>query len=420
MSITVEPASLDRPSQAATDWLRRFGHALQGGDGAEVAQLFTVESYWRDLVTLTWNIKTSEGRDEITAMLDATLPQARPHGWQLEEPATEADGVVSAWITFETALARGHGFLRLRDGLCWTLLTAMTELKGYEEKRGPTRELGAAHGVVPGRQSWRERRQTEAASLGVTEQPYVLIVGGGQGGLALGARLRRLDVPTLIVDAHARAGDQWRKRYNSLCLHDPVWYDHLPYLPFPDHWPVFAPKDKIADWLEAYEKTMELAVWHSTPCTGARYDEAAAEWVVTVEREGKSVTLRPKQLVLATGMSGLPNIPAYPGADGFAGEQHHSSKHPGGDAWRGKKAVVIGSNNSAHDICADLWENGADVTMIQRTSTHIARSESLMELGLGGLYSEQAVAAGITTEKADHDLRLLALPDHARVPEAGL
>jgi putative flavoprotein involved in K+ transport len=398
MSATAE---LDTPSQAATDWLARFDRALQGGDGAEAAALFAATSFWRDLVTFTWNLKTLEGRDEITAMLDEVLPRTRPSNWRLAEPASEADGVITAWFTFETAQARGRGLLRLRDGLCWTLLTTMTELKGFEEKRGPTREMGAAHGVQPGRKSWREQREAEAAALGVTEQPYVLIIGGGQGGLALGARLRRLEVPTLIVDSHPNAGDQWRRRYNSLCLHDPVWYDHLPYLPFPDHWPVFSPKDKIADWLEAYEKTMELLVWHSTTATAARFDEAAGEWIVTVQRDGKPVTLRPKQLVLATGMSGIPNIPAYPGAESFTGQQHHSSRHPGGDAWRGKHAVVIGSNNSAHDICADLWENGADVTMVQRSSTHIARSGTLMELALGGLYSESAVAAGVTTDKAD-------------------
>ncbi len=401
MSTTLTPAALDAPTQAAADWLSRFDTALQEGDGPEVARLFAPQSFWRDLVAFTWNIKTMEGREEITAMLDEVLLHIRPSQWQIAEPATEAEGVITAWITFETALTRGRGLLRLQDGLCWTLLTTMTELKGYEEKRGATREMGAAHGVEPGRRSWRERREAETASLGVTEQPYVLVVGGGQGGLSLGARLRRLEVPTLIVDAHPRAGDQWRRRYNSLCLHDPVWYDHLPYMPFPDHWPVFSPKDKIADWLEAYEKTMDLVVWHSTICTAARYDEAASEWIVTVEREGKTTTLRPKQLVLATGMSGIANVPHYKGREAFEGEQHHSSKHPGGDAWRGKKAVVIGSNNSAHDICADLWENGADVTMVQRSSTHIARSESLMDLALGGLYSEKAVADGITTDKAD-------------------
>jgi putative flavoprotein involved in K+ transport len=204
-----------------------------------------------------------------------------------------------------------------------------------------------------------------------------------------------------VIDKHPRPGDQWRNRYKSLCLHDPVWYDHLPYLPFPSDWPVFAPKDKIGDWLEMYARVMELDCWNSTICEHARWDAAAQEWEVEVLRDGKPVTLRPKQLVLATGLSGIANVPKIPGAERFAGTQHHSSQHPGGAAFRGQRCIVIGSNNSAHDICADLWEHGAEVTMVQRSSTHIARSDTLMQLGLGGLYSEQAVASGITTDIAD-------------------
>src|SRR6185295_13693712 len=104
---------------------------------------------------------------------------------------------------------------------------------------------------------------------------------------------------------------------------------------------------------------------------------------------------------LATGMSGVPNVPDIPGAKTFKGTQHHSSKHKSGEAYAGKKSIVLGSNNSAHDICADLWEHGADVTMIQRSSTHVARSDTLMDLALCPLYSESALQAGITTDKAD-------------------
>jgi putative flavoprotein involved in K+ transport len=401
MSITLDRPEIDSASAAATGWLREFETALAAGDSEAASQLFTADCFWRDLIAFTWNIATQEGRDQVKAMLDATLAQVRPSHWQLAEPAEAADGLISAWISFETAVARGFGHLRLRNGKAWTLLTTMTELKGHEEKRGTTREPGAAHGVEPGRKSWLERKQEEEAELGITRQPYCLVVGGGQGGLGLGARLKRLGVPTLIIDKHPKPGDQWRSRYKSLCLHDPVWYDHMPYLPFPDHWPVFAPKDKIGDWLEMYAKVMELNCWNSCACEHAEWDDAAKEWIVDVVREGRRITLRPKQLVLATGMSAIPNLPKYEGMETFKGEQHHSSQHPGGEEYRGKNCIVIGSNNSAHDICADLWEHGADVTMIQRSSTHIAKSESLMELALGGLYSESAVAAGMTTEKAD-------------------
>ena len=124
-----------------------------------------------------------------------------------------------------------------------------------------------------------------------------------------------------------------------------------------------------------YTNVMELDYWHTTECQSAQYDEQRQEWTVTVNRDGQKFVLRPKQLVLATGMSGVPRVPRIPGADIFQGTQHHSSKHTSGEEYRGKTCVVLGSNNSSHDICADLWEHGADVTMIQRSSTHVVKSD---------------------------------------------
>jgi putative flavoprotein involved in K+ transport len=389
------------PTQQVSEWLAVFGAALERGDADAAAELFGADSFWRDLVSFTWNITTAEGSASVRKMIEQAVIPANPSAWQLEGEATETGGVTEGWIRFETDVARGCGHMRFKDGKAWTLLTTMMELKGYEEHRGPTRERGVEHGVHPGRKTWLEQRRQEEAELGFTTQPYVVVVGGGQGGIALAARLRRLNVPTVIIEKNERPGDSWRKRYKSLCLHDPVWYDHLPYLPFPDHWPIFSPKDKIADWLEMYTKVMELNYWGGAECKSARYDEAKKEWTVEVVRNGKPMTLRPRQLVLATGSLGVPNMPSVPGMDRFKGDLHHSSKHPGPDGCRGKKAVVIGSNTSAHDICAALWEEGADVTMVQRSSTLVARSDTLMELGFRGLYSEAALKAGITTERAD-------------------
>ena len=388
-------------TQLASQWLTDFDQALTSGNIDAALALCVDEPYWRDLVTFTWNIKTSEGKDQIRAMLNATLKQTQPSNWKIEGPATEAGGIVDAWFTFETAVARGKGHVRLMGGKCFTLLTSMTELKGFEERNGANRVKGAEHGPQKGRKSWLELKTQEEAELGYAVQPYCVIIGGGQGGIGLGARLKKLGVPTIILERNARAGDSWRNRYKSLCLHDPVWYDHMPYMPFPEDWPVFTPKDKLADWLEMYTKVMELNYWHSTECKSAQFDEKTQEWTVQAVRAGKPVTLKPKQVIFAMGVSGFPNVPTIEGANTFKGEQHHSSKHPEGERYRGKKCVVLGANNSAHDICADLWEHGADVTMIQRSSTHIAPSDSLMELALGGLYSDAAVKNGVTTNTAD-------------------
>lgn len=414
MTSTLDPQTITEltPQQRIDQWLSDFESALAVRDLARITGMFAVDSFWRDLVSFTWNIKTLEGRDQIADMLDARLIETDPSGFRTRETPTQDGDVISAFIEFETAAGRGTGHLRLRteDGedRAWTLLTALQELKGHEERRGPSRVLGAVHGDDPDPRSWAEKKAAEDAELGRTVQPYVLVIGGGQGGIALGARLRQLGVPAIVVDRHERPGDQWRKRYKSLCLHDPVWYDHLPYLPFPPNWPVFAPKDKIGDWLEFYTRVMEVPYWSKTTCLSARFDEEAQRWTVEVDRDGERLTLHPTQLVLATGMSGKPSVPTLPGQDVFGGEQHHSSAHPGPDGYTGKRAVVIGSNNSAHDICKALCENGVDVTMVQRSSTHIVKSDTLMDIGLGDLYSERALADGMTTEKAD--LTFASLP----------
>ena len=360
--------------------------------------LFDEECYWRDLVAFTWNVKTAEGKDDIQAMLAATFPQTKPSHWKLEDESTIDNGTIGGWFSFETAVARGEGHVRLKEGKCWTLFTSMSELKGFEEKKGYRRIEGTQHGAFRHRKSWLEQKEAEEAALGYTKQPYCAIIGGGQAGIALAARLRRLEVPTIIIEKNERAGDSWRKRYKSLCLHDMIWQNYLPYLPFPDDWPVYIPKDKMGDWLESYTKIMELNYWDATECKNADYDDASKTWTVTVERHGEEVILQAKQLVLATGMSGMPNIPDIPGASRFKGDLHHSSKHKSGEAYAGKGCVVLGSNNSAHDICADLWEHGADVTMIQRSATMVMRSESLFA---ASPYSEASEQAGISTHQLD-------------------
>lgn len=384
----------------AQKWGDALEQALQKGDIQKVTQLFGEDSYWRDLTALTWNIHTSEGREDIGKMLLGVDRGAWPRIIKVTS-ASEVDGVIEAWYSFENDAIQGLGLFRLREGLCWTLLSTAQSLRQFPEPAGKLREMGAEHGSSMSKENWLDRRLAQQQSLGITEQPYTLIIGGGQGGIGLAARLKRMGVPALVIDKHPRPGDQWRSRYHSLALHDPVWYDHMPYIDFPDHWPVFTPKDKMGDWLESYTKLMELDYWSLTEATSARQDPEGEGWVVEVLRDGVPLTLRPTQLVLATGMSGIPNIPKYPGADVFEGEQNHSSTHPGGGHYAGKNVVVIGANNSAHDICADLVQNGAHPTMVQRSSTHIVRSESLMKHVLGGLYSEEALAAGIDHNKAD-------------------
>ncbi|RVD60461.1 NAD(P)/FAD-dependent oxidoreductase [Mesorhizobium sp. M2D.F.Ca.ET.185.01.1.1] len=402
------------PSQQAATWLGAFGRALEAGDIEAATGLFAEDCYWRDLLTFTWNIKTMEGQGAIRETLRATLSTAQPSQWRLSGEPSVDDGIIEAWFSFETAVARGEGILRLRDGRCRTLFTAMSELKGFEERKGPARPLGIRHKADPKRETWAEARAREARDLGVHEQPYCLVIGGGQGGIMLGARLRQLGVPTLVIEKNARPGDSWRNRYRSLVLHDPVWYDHLPYVPFPENWPVFTPKDKMGDWLEMYTRVMELNYWVATKCISAAYDEVQKVWTVVVDRVGQRITLKPKHIVFATGAYGPPRQIELPGADSFKGELLHSSQYSTGEKFRGKRVAVIGAASSGHDVSVDLWEAGAKVTMVQRSPTTVVKSDTLMEVGFE-IFSEKALARGITTDKAD---MIVASTPFALVPKA--
>lgn len=408
-------STLDAPAQTAQDpaydvartWLDAFGTALREGDLDAVDYLFLAEGWWRDLLTFTWDLRTIHGTAAIKSTLAATLQATRPSAFRLTEgkppelvEADENTRWVQGFFDFETAIARGRGFFRLMPAgehwKGWTVLTAMEELKGHEERLGPNRVKGVNHGEQERRTSWLDRRR---AKRDFTEdEPQVLVVGAGQAGLSIAARLGQLDVDTLVIERNERIGDSWRNRYRSLVLHDPVWYDHMAYLPFPKHWPVFTPKDKLADWFESYASSMELNVWTRTELLSASYDDATKKWTATVRREdGAERVLHPNHVVLATGMSGVPKAPEIPGAEVYAGVVTHSSGHSSGQAYAGKHAIVVGSCNSGHDIAHDFHEQGANVTMVQRSSTYVMTSENGIATLFAGTYEE----GGPPTEDAD-------------------
>ncbi|MDN5934237.1 MAG: nuclear transport factor 2 family protein, partial [Pseudonocardia sp.] len=164
MTQTLEPETnhVVSSAQTRTDaWLADFEAALAARDVERAAGMFATDSFWRDLVSFTWNITTVEGREGVADLLRATLDTTGPRGFRTSAPAEEADGVTSAWIEFETATGRGKGHLRLKEEGAWTLLTTLHELKGHEEPRGLRRPRGAEHGVNRERETWAERIEKE-------------------------------------------------------------------------------------------------------------------------------------------------------------------------------------------------------------------------------------------------------------------
>jgi thioredoxin reductase len=380
----------DDISVAAESWFAQFESAL--ADARELKALFHGESYWRDVLALSWNIQTINGADAIVKELKAHNRSAAPTNFKID-PARAAPrrvrragtDSIETIFKFETAVGRGSGILRLTPDVsdrnrlkAWTLLTTLEELKGFEEQLGVARPRGNAYSRDFRGPNWLDLRKASAEYA--EHDPAVLIIGGGQSGLSIAARLKQLHVDTLIVDRGSRIGDIWRKRYHALTLHNQVQVNHLPYMLFPPNWPTYIPKDKLANWFETYVEAMELNFWTETEFEGGSYDEHEGRWTVTLRRAGVTRTMRPRHVVLATGVSGIPNLPDIAGLADFAGKVVHSSQYDDGENWKGKGAIVIGTGNSGHDIAQDLYSSGTDVTIVQRSPTLIVSIEPSAQL----------------------------------------
>src|SRR5271169_2209646 len=383
----------DDVSVSAENWLAQFESAVRSRDVRPLKRLFHPDSYWRDVLALSWNLQTLNSADAILKELPILACCAAPRHFGIDSDRAAPRRVtragtdtIEAIFKFETSQGRGSGILRLIADAdddnklkAWTLLTALDELKGFEEPLGSARPCGQAYSRDFRGPNWLDQRKEAAAYT--DRDPVVLVVGGGQAGLAIAARCKQLRLDTLIVDREPRIGDNWRKRYHALTLHNQVQVNHLPYMPFPPNWPVYIPKDKLANWFEAYVEAMELNFWTATSFESGAHNEAEGRWTVVLRRaDGSERTIHPRHVVMATGVSGIPNLPDIPTLKNFAGTVLHSSQYTDGEDWQGKRTIVIGTGNSGHDIAQDLYSSGAEVTLVQRSSTLITNIEPSAQL----------------------------------------
>ena len=395
-------------SGAAENWLSAFGTALSTADAGALASLMHPDSHWRDLLAFTWHISTVSGPDDISTALANSADDLEPQSFSIDYDAAPPrmvmrggrQDVLETIFRFTTKTGQCSGVLRMvadeADAgrlKAWTILTALDEISGFEESIGTARPTGEAYSRDFKGPNWLDRRNIAIAYE--DRDPEVLVVGGGQAGLSIAARLTQLGVDTLIVDREERVGDNWRKRYHALVLHNQVHVNHLPYMPFPPNWPTYIPKDKLAGWFEYYAEAMELNFWTETEFSGGAYDETDGRWTVELKQPGGTRTLRPRHVVMATSVTGIPNLPTIPTLDQIKGEVIHSSAYTGAQSRKDKRVLIIGTGTSAHDMAQDLQSNGATVSLIQRGATSIINVEPSAQLPYT-LYDE-----GLSLETAD-------------------
>jgi len=365
---------------AAESWLGEFAAALATGDTARLAALFARECHWRDILAFTWDLHTTSGAAAIAARLAPAAPPKSPRDVKLAASRTPPRQVtragtdaIEAIFTFETAVGPCNGVVRLvSEGgrpRAWTLMTALDEIRGHEDPANGRRWQDIDWKRNFGGENWADRRRRAVAYE--DRDPAVLVVGAAQAGLMVAARLSMLGVDTLAIDREKRIGDSWRRRYHALTLHNETRVNHFPYMPFPRSWPVFIPKDMLANWFELYAEAMELNVWTATELMAARYDEAAKRWTVTLKRaDGSERIMHPRHVVFCNGVSTIPKMPDLPGLADFSGAVRHSGDAGSGSDWKGKRALVLGTGTSGHDVAQDLVVSGAaEVTIIQNRPT---------------------------------------------------
>ncbi|MFI5621877.1 flavin-containing monooxygenase [Nocardioides sp. NPDC051685] len=380
----------------AEHWLRDLEKALSSQNRDSLEGLFVDPSYLRDNGALTWDFLQYHGRDAVVTTLLATQDEIQPHGFVLSRrwPAPRVVGEgqearLEVFADFQTkhglATAFVHASLNENSPHGFDVFAVFTRLEGIKGHE-PSERYPRGIGFEPSRpdENWLDR---QAALLEYRDRdPEVLIIGGGQAGLITAAHLKNLGVDALVVEKNERVGDNWRKRYESLFLHNPIEMNDFPFLDFPGHYPEYLPKDAMAEWLELYQRYLNLNVWLSTEFVGAQYDEQTHSWTAAIRRGDQAErVLRPKHIVHCTGgFGGRLRFPDLPGLSDFQGTIIHSEQYRRAADYEAKRAVVLGVATSGHDVAEDLYRNGVDVTLVQRGPIVVSNLETANELVYAG------------------------------------
>lgn len=388
-----QPMNNTAETQNVQSWLTAFNEVIKSGSTPAIEPLFDQHAYWRNMLALGWTIDTVAGATTIASAIADAAPRFGLSNIRLDPASTQprlvtraGSKTIEAFLLFDTLVGPGKGIVRLNRVesdtatspqatlQAWTLLTALHEITGMEESVGSNRPVGQVHSRDFNGPNWLDRR-TETAAF-TSRDPAVLVVGAGQAGLSIAARLTQLGIDTLVIEKNTRVGDNWRHRYHALTLHNQVYANHLPYMPFPSNWPVYIPKDKLANWLELYAEAMELNVWTSTALLEAKFNNEEKCWRASLTNaDGSTRLLKPRHIIMATSVSGIPKLPDIPELENYSGEVMHASAYRDGEDHSKKSVLVMGAGTSGHDIAQDLASSGADVTMVQRGSTMIINIE---------------------------------------------
>lgn len=234
-----------------------------------------------------------------------------------------------------------------------------------------------------------------------------LIIGAGPAGLAVAGRMRKQGLDFEVLESTNNIADRWHHHYDRLLLHTVKQLSHLPYLEFPEDYPIYVPRAKLVEYYENYAKHFEIKPRFNKTVASIKLEDEG--WKVVTE-SGKVIVA--ENVIMATGINRIPHIPDFKNQENFQGEIIHSINYKNALPFENKKVIVIGMGNTGAELALDLSEKNIDTTLAVRSPITIvprdvngrpvqltARALSKIPFGIGdwlGTQIRKAVIGDLT------------------------
>lgn len=358
-----EEVDLDDVARRAFQAIRN----LQEGDLAD-------NVIWRDWLSLSGRTQTFCGVEEVFGQWRRSISRKRLEKVELKTQNILKPCKGSSWVSigmvFNTVQDNGlTGYHTANIGLVptsagWKIRIISTILETFE---------GYGHPDEP------QLAPAIRAPLVRDDLDYsVVIIGGGQSGISLAGRLKAINIPALVIEKGEQVGHAWISKYDSVKQHTTREYNNLP---FDRTWKAedasYLPAKVVADGFVRYVENYNIEVWTTSQPTSCIRDDYSQTWTIKVltqpmHGEPQFRTIKAKHLAIATGAGlGLPKPPQMQGRERFKGTIMHQNGFRNAKGLSGKRAIVIGTGTTGHDIAQDCFDNGMYVTMIQRSKTAV-------------------------------------------------
>ncbi|KAK4945320.1 hypothetical protein LTR10_015479 [Elasticomyces elasticus] len=359
------------------------------------------DAIWRDSFGLTGTMRTFYTKEHVIQNWAKLVQGHGAADFSLIKGSTRVVEISSstAWIeaafrftTTESPATLCSGFLSIvstGEAGTWKIWLIRTILENLTD-----------HGDVDHLEPIAQQTQTGSSRLG--QEPIyfdVVVVGGGQSGLATGGRLQALGVSHVVLDKNTQVGDAWGNRYESARLHTVREYSHLPFeRTFGPEYDEYLGKDALSKGHREWAQKYGINIWQSTTLEQGPWDEASNTYILAINRDGIMSTISTKHVVFATGAgSQNPRMPQLPDKEMFHGTILHSADYRSAEGRQGEAGIVVGSANTGqsesitqllasmlnklgHDIADDMYEAGmSSVTMVQRSRTFVLPVEYIAD-----------------------------------------